>query len=165
MKRSSFTICSIGLEDIDDVIQIADECGLSPWSAEDYADEVKKNESTLVGLKTEVGDMAGFFVGRRVLSNSIEPGFDAEIYNIGVRKRFQRRGCGRMLLDAFLEKCISDSVESVWLDVRISNRRAIAFYREFGFSEFTLRKGFYSDPVEDGLVMKLTIGKKNLSLA
>lgn len=161
MTHPPFTIHSIRASDIGDIIRIADECDLSPWSSNDYLEEAKRSDSFLLRLESENGETVGFLVGRRVLSASSETHFDAEIYNIGVTKSFQRSGCGTILLEEFIKRCISELVEAVWLDVRISNSSAIAFYNSFGFSEFTLRKRFYNDPVEDGMVMKLTIGKQS----
>ena len=159
MKASQFTLHPIGPDDIADIIRIADDCGLSPWSSHDYAEETSRSDSILLKLTTETGETAGFLVGRRVLSASSEKGFDAEIYNIGVKQAFHRRGCGTMLLREFLNRCISQKVHTVWLDVRVSNRSAIAFYKRFGFSEYALRAGFYGDPVEDGMVMSMTLEK------
>ena len=161
MNISTFTIHSIRPDDIHDVIRIAEERGLSPWSANDYLEEAKRNDSTLLRLESETGETVGFLVGRRVLSASSETHFDAEIYNIGVRESFQRSGCGTILLEEFIKRCISEMVETVWLDVRISNSSAISFYKRFGFADFTVRNRFYNNPVEDGLVMKLTIDKQN----
>ena len=150
---------SIGPNDIDDVIRIAEECGLSPWSSNDYAEETLRTDSTLLKLEDKTGLTVGFLVGRRVLSASSETQFDSEIYNIGVSKSFQRSGCGTLLLREFLARCVSELVQTVWLDVRISNKGAISFYSKFGFSEYTVRTRFYGDPLEDGMVMKLTLGK------
>lgn len=161
MKSSQFTIHPIRSEDIGDVIAIAEECGLSPWSLNDYLEESKRNDATLLKLQNKTVGTIGFLVGRRVMSASSETHFDAEIYNIGVRKSFQRSGCGTILLEEFIKRCISERVETIWLDVRISNKTAISFYNRFGFAEFTQRSRFYSDPLEDGMVMKLTMGKQN----
>ncbi len=111
-------------------------------------------------LEDVTGRTIGFLVGRRVMSALSATHFDAEIYNIGIRKSHQRSGCGTILLEEFINRCVSEMVETVWLDVRISNEGAISFYKRFGFSEFTLRTRFYTYPLEDGIVMKLTIGKQ-----
>ncbi len=151
---------SINPGDIKDVIRIAEECGLSPWSPNDYALETRRNDSTLLRLEDEKQETVGFLVGRRVPSASSETLYDAEIYNIGVSKRFQRSGCGSLLLKEFLKRCSFEIVQTVWLDVRTSNSGAISFYTRFGFSEHTVRSRFYGDPVEDGMVMKLTLSER-----
>ena len=160
MNTSPFTMHSIEARDIGDVIRLADECDLSPWSSNDYLEEAKRSDSTLLRLEDENNSTVGFLVGRRVLSASSKKQYDAEIYNLGVSKSLHRSGCGTMLLTNFLERCVVERVESVWLDVRVSNKSAISFYQKFGFSEFMIRYRFYTGPLEDGMVMKLALSEK-----
>ena len=157
MKSQKFTLRPIAPEDVADIIHIAHSCGLSPWSAQDYAKETRRSDSTLLKLSSVNDETVGFIVGRRVLSTSAEEGFDAEIYNIGVDQGFQRSGCATLILREFLDRCIEQKVQTVWLDVRVSNHSAICFYKKFGFSEHALRPGFYGDPVEDGMIMSLNL--------
>lgn len=152
-----FSIHKIRIGDIPDLFSIAEECNLSRWSAQDYSDEAERPDSTMILLKTDFGETAGFLVGRRVISSTTNHEYDAEIYNIGVKKAFQKNGFGTELLRAFLERSRNESVKNIWLDVRISNTSAIRFYKNFGFTEYTRRPGFYSDPTEDGIVMKLSL--------
>jgi ribosomal-protein-alanine N-acetyltransferase len=44
------------------------------------------------------------------------------------------------------------------LEVRVSNTRAINFYRRYGFGDIALRKGYYTDNGEDALVMLAEFG-------
>ena len=44
-------------------------------------------------------------------------------------------------------------VTDYFLEVRKSNQAAIALYSRLGFQEVGVRKNFYEDPVEDGIVM------------
>lgn len=145
----------IRLPDISEIIRIAEECGLSSWSENDYHEEVYRDDSIMLRLETEALETVGFLVGRRVISSNIDNGYDAEIYNIGVKQGFRRNGCGTILLSSFLETCRKCSVRSIWLDARRSNENAIRFYERNGFMIYTFRKNFYSDPPEDGMVMKL----------
>ena len=39
------------------------------------------------------------------------------------------------------------------LEVRVSNTNAIALYEKFGFERVGLRKRFYSNPIEDAIIM------------
>ncbi len=161
VSKLHFTVKSIRPVHIGEVIRISEECGLSRWSAADYLNESERDDSIMLRLEDERSETAGFLVGRRVPGSRAGSVLDAEIYNIGVRKSFQRSGCGSMLLIEFLDQCASYEVDTIWLDVRVSNTGAISFYRTFGFEDFTVRSSFYSDPAEDGMVMKLTIGKQN----
>jgi len=157
MKAGRFTVRRISPADIPVLLQITEDCRLSPWSEDDYIEEAKRIDSIMLCLESAAGETVGFLVGRRVMSPSSVQKYDADLYNIGVKAKFQKRGCGRMLLNRFLELCRREKVNNVWLDVRFSNKNAIQFYKKFCFVEHTVRTRFYSDPTEDGIVMKLTL--------
>ncbi|MBC7898463.1 MAG: GNAT family N-acetyltransferase [Saprospiraceae bacterium] len=144
-------------DDLTDILQISDECGLSHWSRQDYLDEATRTDSIMLCAECDEFEVAAFLVSRTVLSAGAKNCLDAELYNIGVRPELQNQGCGTMLIAKFLENCGELSVENIWLDVRSSNSNAINFYKCFGFREFALRKNFYSDPAEDGIIMKVVL--------
>ena len=144
-------------DDLSDILQIAVDCGLSHWSRKDYLDEAERSDSIMLCAECKDFEVAGFLVSRTVPSSVSDHRLDAELYNIGVWPKLQKSGCGTLLFETFLDKCRAAAVENVWLDVRSSNDNAIEFYKRFGFRQFTLRKGFYGDPPEDGIVMKLSL--------
>ncbi len=144
-------------DDLTDILQIAGECGLSHWSRQDYLDEAMRSDSIMLCAESQDQEVAAFLVSRTVAGSRSENGLDAELYNIGVRPEFQKNGCGSLILGKFLEKCVKLNVENIWLDVRSSNDNAIRFYKKFRFTEFTIRKAFYNDPHEDGIIMKLAL--------
>ena len=149
------------IEDINHVVALADGLGLSHWSQSDYAAELKRPDSYMTVAVSE-GEVVGFIVGRRVPGAGPSGGFDAEIYNIGVDRKAQRKGVGVKLLSGFLEKCRDESVEAVWLDVRENNDAARAFYERAGFEAFDVRRNFYTDPPDAGIVMQLAIAKDQI---
>ncbi len=156
-QSNLYTLHALEVGDVPDVIRIGEECRLSPWSKKDYREEAIRSDSTMVRLENDSGEIVGFIVGRRIPGSGIESLQDAELYNIGVKPRHQGNGCGTLLLNTFLDDCKSNLVSNIWLDVRASNSQAIKFYRKFGFIEFLKRKGFYTHPDEDGIVMKLLL--------
>lgn len=152
-----FKIRTMLPDDLTDVLQITDQCGLSHWSHRDYLDEAGRSDSIMLCAECPAFEVAGFLVSRIVPSSNSESRFDAEIYNIGVRPELQKSGCGTLLIECFLEKCSMASVQNIWLDVRSSNENAIGFYKRFSFSEFSVRKDFYSNPPENGIIMRLSL--------
>ena len=139
--------------DVPAVLEISVECGLCLWSAEAYLSELIRNDSimlTIVGRKQEI---AGFAVGR--IFDLGDNNFTAELTNIGVRLSEQNQGLGTHLLKSFLDECRQRCVSSVVLEVRASNVIASRFYGKFAFTPAGIRRGFYSDPFEDALTMKL----------
>lgn len=79
---------------------------------------------------------------------------ELEIYNVAVSPAHQLRGAGKILLNKCVES-IGDCAQTVvWLEVRRSNIRAVNFYLRNGFKVIYTRKNYYTQPVEDALVMK-----------
>lgn len=153
---SSFSIEPVRSSDIPSLIEIADECDLSFWSHQGFMDELARNDSVMLLIRADAA-IAGFIIGRVVPGNSPETTSEAEIYNIGVAKEFRRRGAGRELLKAFVERCCMTGSGAIWLEVRASNSNAVNFYESCGFQAQSIRKGFYSNPAEDAIIMRSTL--------
>lgn len=147
---------SLKNRNIRDVIEIEIECGLSRWSHMDYVDELTRPDSVMLAAAVSDHECAGFLVGRFIPGTSADTN-DAEIYNIGVRSNLQGLGIGSRLMNEFLSICSRDQIENIWLDVRQSNERAIAFYKSFGFTQTAVRRAFYRDPAEDGIIMSVRL--------
>lgn len=133
-------------DDIPTIIDIQTECGLSPWTSEAYEIELHRTDSIMLAALRDA-TIVGFIVGRAV--HEVE----AEIYNIGTTSHVRRTGVGSVLVDAFVEECRTRGVSKVWLEVRVGNQAARGFYRSLGFEPVLTRKNFYSNPVEDAIVM------------
>ena len=149
------TIKTVRSSDVDAIYQLSDDLGLSRWSRSDLLEELEHSESCMLFAALEQQPV-GFIIGRKIPGND-ENSFDAEIYNIGVVTRCQKRGTGGELIDRFLKWAKANKVVNVWLEVRAANSSAIRFYKRHGFEEIVTRKGFYSDPVDDAIVMRTQI--------
>lgn len=151
--RSRFHITGIQVSDVPTLIDIAERCDLSPWSASDYELEAERADSIMLACSSSsANELLGFIVGRSI--PGFESGLDAEIYNIGVYPEHRRSGIGKMLMKHFLINCANIGVHTVWLDVRVGNAASISFYRSLGFAESYRRPAFYSSPDEDAIVMQ-----------
>ena len=134
--------------EVDQIVIIQTECGLSAWSRTAYLDELKRPGSIVLAAHSG-REVTGFIVGRIIASDPPE----AEIYNIGTLPAFRRLGIGSALINAFIKVCKGADVKAIWLDVRSSNVTAISFYKQHGFLKSGTRKDFYRGPREDADVM------------
>ena len=141
--------------DVPEVLNISVECGLCLWSAEAYKAELIREDSIMIKIAEHDGPPLGFAVGRIFDFGNGE--FTVELTNIGIRQSYRRQGFGDLLLKSFLNRCVVVGAKYVILEVRVSNKPAIAFYRKFGFVQTGRRRGFYSDPLEDALTMRLKL--------
>ena len=84
-----------------------------------------------------------------MVSRATAPG-EREILNLAVEPSLRRRGVARRLLEEVLSR-----EEGTWfLEVRESNAAAIRLYEGLGFRPMGLRKNYYNDPSESGIVMR-----------
>jgi ribosomal-protein-alanine N-acetyltransferase len=83
---------------------------------------------------------------------------EAEILNLAVTPDARRRGIGSALLQAGLDHCTRHRVTAVFLEVRESNQQARALYGAHGFRAVGQRAGYYRNPPEDAMVLRLTLG-------
>jgi ribosomal protein S18 acetylase RimI-like enzyme len=75
---------------------------------------------------------------------------------MAVRPGYQDMGIGSHMLKAFIQQCLRESIVSVVLEVRVTNRRAQEFYRRFGFRPIERLTRYYPDD-EDAVMMTMEI--------
>lgn len=99
----------------------------------------------------EIDDvLLGFLVARCVLRHW-------EIENVVVAPDHRRGGIGGKLVGELLSRAREAGVEAVDLEVRKSNLSARQLYEKLGFSEAGWRKDYYREPLEDALLLRISI--------
>ena len=74
-----------------------------------------------------------------------------------MRRDLHGQGVGRMQLDKLVQRAREKGMQSVLLEVRPSNQRALEVYQRYGFLEIGRRKGYYpaaNSTREDAIVMR-----------
>ncbi len=92
--------------------------------------------------------------GERLIGYLVCSRYDAvwHVMNVSVDPRCRREGVASTLLAQLLER-IDDPAAQLTLEVRESNRGAIALYERFGFGSAGVRRRYYQDNGEDAIVM------------
>lgn len=85
---------------------------------------------------------------------------EGEIARIAVREEFRRQGIAGSLFSELKKYCESVQILKILLEVREGNYSAISFYQKQGFVVDGVRKGYYSHPKENAVLMSCQIGKK-----
>ncbi len=80
---------------------------------------------------------------------------EAHITNIAVREQSRRQGIGELLLISLIELAMELDAQLVTLEVRASNTAAQGLYAKYGFTQVGVRRGYYTDNREDGVLMSL----------
>ncbi len=144
--------------DLLEVVEIEESSGLSRWGWAAYYSELQGGNRDLM-LVARVNNsernrmatrLAGYIVGRMGAD-------ELHINNVAVRDGFRRRGIGRALLNRILEAGKSSGVPYAFLELRAGNSTALALYEECGFHITSRRRNYYSEPVEDALVMTIQL--------
>ena len=68
---------------------------------------------------------------------------ECHILNLGIETSYQGVGWGKSLMIKLLELAQKRRCRVVFLEVRISNKRAFSLYHEMGFNEIAERKNYY----------------------
>lgn len=84
---------------------------------------------------------------------------EGHILNLCVSPDHQGRGIGGELLQYLIEVAKTRKIETLFLEVRISNEVARRLYHRTGFNEVGIRKGYYpaADGREDAMVLALAL--------
>lgn len=80
---------------------------------------------------------------------------EVRLMNLAVIESMRHRGIARSLVSTALRTGVSQSAHRAVLEVRASNRAAQALYQGFGFSQTAVRPKYYTNPVEDAVLMEL----------
>lgn len=126
----------------EDIAVIEKHCFKTPWTDE----QIRSSDNTVFFLAKEEEKPIGYAGMYTVLD-------EGYVTNIGVMPQHRRKGIGKRLLETLIEFGLEKKLAFISLEVRTSNTPAINLYKSFGFISEGLRKNFYSNPKEDGLIM------------
>ena len=133
--------------EIDDVMAIERESFTNPWTREMHlADQEHRSVAFCYLARGAGGAVVGFCSFWRVVD-------ELHINNLAVRPEFRRRGVARALLARVLADGARLGAVRATLEVRRSNETARLLYERLGFTVAAVRQSYYTNPVEDALVL------------
>jgi len=135
--------------DLPEVVAIEHASFPSPWSERTFRNLLRRRNTDMIVACSPLGDVVGYAV-------TWFAGAEAELGDLAVHPAARRNGVGQTLLDAAVRAAVGRSADAIFLEVRVSNEGARALYRDAGFRETGVRPGYYVDPSEDAIVMRLS---------
>lgn len=141
----------MGPGDLDQVMALEAMAYSHPWTRGNFADSLAAGYFSELRFDDE-GRLLAYWVAM--------PGADEmHLLNLTVSPDAQRRGHGRSLLERLVRRAERRGDQMLWLEVRPSNQPARLLYRNAGFAEVGLRRGYYPADRgrEDALVMRLAL--------
>ena len=152
----NFEISKVTREHLPEIAALETVCFSEPWS--ESALELFLKEGAVAFAAVENGTLLGY-IGMllapgegQILNLAVFPAA-REILNLAVFPAARGRGVAKGLVARLIAEAQARGLESLSLEVRVSNLPAIRLYESAGFQTAGVRKGFYRRPAEDGLVM------------
>ena len=131
-------------EDVPFVSKIEEESFSMPWKPKDFLEMISLDYAYYITAKDD-GEVIGCCGIRNMCG-------DGEITNVVIRADRRGEGIGEKMLEFLMEESRSRGVVNYTLEVRAGNKPAIALYEKLGFVCEGVRKNFYENPTEDGLI-------------
>jgi ribosomal-protein-alanine N-acetyltransferase len=138
--------------DLREVVAIERKTHSPPWGKETLLAEIG-NPCTYAFVATHEHRFGGYLVFWMIRD-------EVHLLALSTNPEFRRCGVGKRLVSFLI--CFSryHGVQWIGLEVRKSNRAALALYRSFGFRRQSVRKRYYQNPQEDALVMEWELGRE-----
>ncbi len=139
-----FSVIPLEERHIKQIARLEKICFSSPWSENAIADSHK------AGTRFFVAESGDEVLGYAGLSAVIDEGY---ITNVAVFPHHRKKGVAHAVLNAMFCFARQNSLNFISLEVRPSNNEAVSLYKNMGFTQEGLRKGFYQNPKEDALIL------------
>lgn len=136
--------------DLDNVIAIEEAVYPFPWTRGIFSDCLN------IGYLCRVLELNGKVIAYAVMSVAVG---EAHLLTIVVPNNEQGKGYGKKMLNEMIQHAVIDNANTMYLEVRTSNKVAIQLYHERGFNELGIRNDYYpaENGREDALILALDL--------
>jgi ribosomal-protein-alanine N-acetyltransferase len=143
------------VESLPDILQIEEACFSAPWTRKMLEAELNGNlfAHFLLAKRAPQGeaDVVGT-IGYLCFWVVFE---EIRLMNLAVIELMRHKGIARALVTQALEIGLGQGATRAVLEVRASNQAARGLYHSLGFRGGTTRPAYYTNPLEDALLMEL----------
>lgn len=122
-------------------------CFSAPWSYEILCEAVSRPDGEFLCAFVD-GEFAGYAGMLCVLD-------EGQICNVAVCPLFRRMGVGEALMQAQRKAGEARGLSVMFLEVRAGNTAAQRLYEKMGWERVGVRRNYYSNPREDGVLYNL----------
>ena len=141
------------IRDLPKVLGIEEELFSEPWSVKMFIEKII-NHKAFIMMKSDEQEIIGYICGWKINN-------EFEITNLGIKKQFQRQGFGKILVEHIFKEMKKDDCKVFSLEVRENNFAAHKLYEKTGFEIIGIREGYYHNPKENAVVMRLRLTENN----
>jgi ribosomal-protein-alanine N-acetyltransferase len=139
--------------DLEAVLEIEQASFHNPTTREWYESELDRPEVCFVYvIRTADARVAGFCAFWKVVDQ-------IHINNLAIHPAHRHRKLGTHLLAHVLDEAVRLGAPHATLEVRRSNTPARRLYEQAGFALVGVRTSYYTNPIEDALILSRTDGR------
>ncbi|NBD24433.1 ribosomal protein S18-alanine N-acetyltransferase [Paenibacillus glycinis] len=146
IDRNRLVFRSMTLEDVPTIVAIELESFATPWTQEAFVNELTNNHFARYMVMDYENDVIGY-AGMWTIMD------EAHVTNVAVREAYRGQGLGERLMTELQRTAVLFGARRMTLEVRVSNDIAQRLYAKLGFEPSGIRPGYYSDNMEDALIM------------
>jgi ribosomal-protein-alanine N-acetyltransferase len=134
-------------DDLEEVAALEAASFTNPWSRQILARELRNRDVVRVYVLRNPEHQLLAFCSSWFIADELH------INTLAVREDVRRRGHATRLLRFVFAEAVFAGAEHATLEVRRSNEAALRLYERFGFEVKGIRPNYYSEPVEDALIL------------
>jgi ribosomal-protein-alanine N-acetyltransferase len=142
------TIAAMDLaRDLEGILAVDAASFMNPWTREMFVWEARNSDvARLYVYRTPDDGVVGYCAAWHIFD-------ELHVNNLAVLPEWRRHGIASELLRHALACAVAAGARRSTLEVRASNLAARQLYEVFGFRPAGLRHGYYTDPLEDAVIL------------
>jgi len=137
------------------ILELEEACFSAPWTRKMLEAELTGNQFARFLVATvhqELDSPVRSIVGYHCFWIVFE---ELRLMNLAVHESMRGRGIGRALAVEAIGMGLAHAATRAVLEVRASNEPAQRLYRQLGFAPISTRRNYYTNPIEDALLMEM----------
>ena len=135
--------------DIDAIVLVENKSFSLPWTKKAFGQELLNDKAYYLVME-EDHQIIGYGGFWKILD-------EGHFTNVAIMPEYRSKGFGKKLIEAMLNYARTLEISRVTLEVRESNESALGAYLSSGFQIEGKRSRYYTKPVEDAMIMWLTL--------
>lgn len=147
MGGPDYVIEEMSIPDLRGVLEIERLSFPAAWSERMFRDELKSPLSRNFVVRRASDMQVVGYINFWIFAGEVH------LNNVAVHPGLRGKGIGTLLLGHMVIKAKHEDARWLTLEVRPSNRAAIALYEKFGFKVKGIRPRYYTDTLEDAFIM------------
>lgn len=146
-KNSVVEVRKMTMEDSAAVAEMEHQIFSDAWSEKSVLETIRQPNGVCL-MAEKAGRAAGYLLAYTAAD-------EVEITRVATVKEMRRQGVGKALLSELENLCRARGLKKILLEVRSGNTPARELYTAYGFREDGVRQKYYTNPLEDAVLMSL----------